>query len=195
MAVRRLTSSHLWSVSVGAPSQGRIGSIAASPDAREGTAREADLEPGCPIDRGVEAKMPTEIPLDRNGLEILSHDDCLRLLASVKIGRVAMATDTMPIVLPVTFALDGTRVVFCSTPGTKLYVALNNAVVAFEADDVDPDLRFGWSVCLTGPARILSEDADVARARTLGLQQWANLEDPAYIAIDGQLITGRRVRR
>jgi nitroimidazol reductase NimA-like FMN-containing flavoprotein (pyridoxamine 5'-phosphate oxidase superfamily) len=139
--------------------------------------------------------MPTDIQLDRNGLEIIDDDECLRLLASVKIGRVGMTTDAMPLVLPVTFALDGRRVVFCSTPGTKLYLALENATVAFEADDVDPDLRFGWSVCLTGPARVLRDEADVDRARRLGLQLWANLRDPAYVAIDAQVITGRRVRR
>ena len=139
--------------------------------------------------------MPTDIALDRNGLEILEHDECRRLLASVKIGRVGMTTDAMPIVLPVTFALDGSRIVFCSTPGTKLYVALDGAVVAFEADDVDPDLHFGWSVCVTGPSSILRDEADIARARSLGLHPWAHLEEPAYIAIDGNVITGRRVRR
>jgi nitroimidazol reductase NimA-like FMN-containing flavoprotein (pyridoxamine 5'-phosphate oxidase superfamily) len=139
--------------------------------------------------------MPTDIQLDRNGLEIIGQDECLRLLGSVKIGRVGMTTDAMPLVLPVTFALDGRRVVFCSTPGTKLYLALERATVAFEADDVDPDLRFGWSVCLTGPARILRDEDDIGRARRLGLQLWTDLRDPTYIAIDAQVITGRRVRR
>jgi nitroimidazol reductase NimA-like FMN-containing flavoprotein (pyridoxamine 5'-phosphate oxidase superfamily) len=139
--------------------------------------------------------MPTDTQLDRNGLEIIEQDECLRLLGSVKIGRVGMTTDAMPLVLPVTFALDGTRVVFCSTPGTKLYLALEGAMVAFEADDVDPGLRFGWSVCLTGPAAILRDDDAIARARRLGLQPWADLSEPAYVAIDGQVITGRRVRR
>jgi nitroimidazol reductase NimA-like FMN-containing flavoprotein (pyridoxamine 5'-phosphate oxidase superfamily) len=139
--------------------------------------------------------MPTDIPLDRNGLEILEPDECLRLLASVKIGRVGMSTDSGPIVLPVTYAVDGRRVVFCSTPGTKLHAALERATVAFEADDVDPDLRFGWSVCLTGPARILRDLDDIARANRLGVQPWVRFTDPAYVAIEGEIVTGRRVRR
>ena len=51
-----------------------------------------------------------------------------------------------------TFALRWQSVVFCSTPGTKLYLALAGAVVAFEADDVDPGLEFGWSVWVVGHA-------------------------------------------
>ena len=139
--------------------------------------------------------MSAQLTLDRNGLEILHPDECLHLLGSVKVGRIGMTTDAMPVVLPVTFVRDGSRVVFCSTPGTKLYVALDGATVAFEADDVDPDLRFGWSVCLVGPAAVVRDAAELQRIKGLGLYPWANLDDPAYIAVDGQLITGRRVRR
>ena len=139
--------------------------------------------------------MTTHLPLDRNGLEILEPGECMRLLAGVKIGRLGVSTDSMPLVLPVTFVLDGTTVVFCSTPGTKLYLALEHAMVAFEADDVDPDLRFGWSVCIVGPARVLRDDEDLRRVRELGLYPWAELSDPSYIAVEPQLVTGRRVHR
>jgi len=139
--------------------------------------------------------MSTDVPLDRNGLEVLDAQQCMALLATVKVGRVGVTTESMPVVLPVTFALDGPSVVFCSTPGTKLYLALAGAVVAFEADDVDPELRFGWSVCVIGHARVLGSVADLERVRSLGLYPWADLSDPAYIAIDADLVTGRRVRR
>jgi nitroimidazol reductase NimA-like FMN-containing flavoprotein (pyridoxamine 5'-phosphate oxidase superfamily) len=142
-----------------------------------------------------EQMMMTDTRFDRNGLEILEYDECLRLLSTVKIGRVAVVTDAMPVVLPVTFVLDGDRVVFCSTPGTKLYVALDGAIAAFEADEVDPDLRYGWSVSLVGPAHVLTDDADIERVRVRGLRPWAKLESPTHIAIDAQVVTGRRVRR
>ena len=139
--------------------------------------------------------MPHDITLDRNGLEILDEDECMRLLASVKVGRVGVTTDAMPVVLPVTFALDGSRVVFCSTPGTKLYTALQSAIVAFEADDVDPDFRVGWSVCVAGPAQVVSDGEDLQRIRQLGLHPWAKLDEASFVAIECQIVTGRRVRR
>jgi nitroimidazol reductase NimA-like FMN-containing flavoprotein (pyridoxamine 5'-phosphate oxidase superfamily) len=139
--------------------------------------------------------MPSDVTLDRNGLEVLDHDECMRLLGSVKIGRVGVSTDAMPVVLPVTFALDGDRIVFCSTPGTKLYTAREHAMVAFEADDIDADLRQGWSVCVAGPAAVVTEDADLDRVRRLPLHPWAQLDGASFVAIGCQLVTGRRVRR
>jgi hypothetical protein len=137
----------------------------------------------------------SDVTLDRNGLEVLDAQQCMELLDTVKVGRVGVTTEAMPVVLPVTFALDGSSIVFCSTPGTKLYLALAGAVVAFEADDVDPELRFGWSVCIVGPARVLGTPDDIERVRGLGLYPWADLDDPAYISVAADLVTGRRVRR
>lgn len=137
--------------------------------------------------------MPKEVTFDRNGLEILDEDECMRLLAGAAIGRVGIPTDAMPVVLPVAFALDDHRVVFCSTRGTKLYTTLDNAVVAFEADEVDSDCRSGWSVCVTGRVKVASGDAELARLGTLGLRPWADLHDAFYLVIEPDLVTGRRV--
>ena len=131
--------------------------------------------------------------LDRNGLEMIDRDEGLRLLGTVRVGRVGVTTEAMPVVLPVNFVLDGDRVVFSSAPGTKLYVAATGATVAFEADDVDSDQRWGWSVCVSGPARVVTDDKEVDRLRRLPLDTWAPPEEASYIVIDSQVVTGRRV--
>jgi nitroimidazol reductase NimA-like FMN-containing flavoprotein (pyridoxamine 5'-phosphate oxidase superfamily) len=130
---------------------------------------------------------------DRNGLEMLDRDESLRLLAGTKVGRIGITTESMPVVLPVNFVLDGERIVFSSAPGTKLYVAATGAQVAFEADDVDQDSRWGWSVCVTGPATLVEDPAEVERLRGLPLDTWAPPGEESFVVIEAQVVTGRRV--
>lgn len=132
--------------------------------------------------------------LDRNGLEMLDREECLRLLGEVQVGRVGVATEAMPVVLPVNFVLDGERIVFSSAPGTKLYVAATGAQVAFEADDVDAGSRWGWSVCVTGPASVVQDAGEVDRLRALPLDTWAAEGEESYVVIEPQVVTGRRVQ-
>ena len=90
--------------------------------------------------------------VDRNGLEVLDRDECLRLLDSATLGRVAVTSAAVPTVLPVNFRLAGDRIVFRTGKGTKLAAATRNAVVAFEVDDIDPVQHTEWSVVVTGVA-------------------------------------------
>ncbi len=39
--------------------------------------------------------------VDRNGLEVLEREECLRLLAGATIGRLGITIGTLPVVLPV----------------------------------------------------------------------------------------------
>jgi uncharacterized protein len=132
--------------------------------------------------------------LDRNGLEMLDREECVRLLGQVHLGRVAVTTEALPVVLPVNFALDGERVVFSSAPGTKLYVAATGAQMAFEADDVDPATRSGWSVCITGPGTVIDDPTEVDRLRGLDLDSWAPEGEESFVVIDPQVVTGRRLQ-
>ena len=131
--------------------------------------------------------------LDRNGLEMLDREECLRLLGEVQVGRVGVATEAMPVVLPVNFVLDGERIVFSSAPGTKLYVAATGAQVAFEADEFDAGSRRGWSVCITGPATVVQDEGEAERLRGLPLDSWGPAGQEAFVVIVPQVVTGRRV--
>ena len=46
-------------------------------------------------------------PTDHAGLEILSFDRCLELLATVPVGRVGFLADGEIVVLPVNYLMDG----------------------------------------------------------------------------------------
>src|ERR1700729_2476567 len=78
-------------------------------------------------------------------IERLGREDCLRLLGTQQVGRLAFVTEGRPDVQPVNYVLDGDAVVFATASGIKLWAATRSPV-AFEVDAIDPQSRSGWSV-------------------------------------------------
>jgi uncharacterized protein len=130
--------------------------------------------------------------VDRNGLQVLDREQCLGLLRRTPVGRIGFSSGALPVILPVNFAVDGDQVLVRTGRGSKLDAATRNAVVAFEADDIDPKARLGWSVVATGVAREVPAD-EVARLDLSGLDRWAPGEDGRLIAISLDLVSGRRL--
>jgi nitroimidazol reductase NimA-like FMN-containing flavoprotein (pyridoxamine 5'-phosphate oxidase superfamily) len=133
---------------------------------------------------------PKEV--DRNGLEVLSREGCLCLLASATLGRVAFTSGALPRVLPVSFHLDRERILVGTGRGSQLDVALQDVVVAFEADDFDLIHHSGWSVAVTGVATEVSDPTELDRARQLPVARWAPAGDEVVISISTELVSGRR---
>lgn len=129
--------------------------------------------------------------VDQNGLEVLDRGECLALLATATVGRVAVTTGALPQVVPVNFYLDGERILLRTAAGTKLDAALRNAVVAFEADAFDSMYHSGWSVVVTGIARVLPDN--VALARRAPLLRWAPDGRERTMAISTDIVSGRRI--
>ena len=53
---------------------------------------------------------------------------------------------------PVTYLLDDEEVIFRTAAGGKLAAASRHHVVGFQADEIDPYTRTGWSVLGVGEA-------------------------------------------
>ena len=133
------------------------------------------------------------LPIDHAGLEVLSVDSCLRLLAAVSVGRVGFVANGEVIVLPVNFVLDGQSVVFRTASGSKLLGADDKGAVAFEADNYDDITESGWSVLVNGRAEVVEDDAEIDRLSRIGLHSWASdLDRPFWIRISPTSVTGRR---
>jgi nitroimidazol reductase NimA-like FMN-containing flavoprotein (pyridoxamine 5'-phosphate oxidase superfamily) len=132
--------------------------------------------------------------IDRNGLEVLGRDECMRLLASASLGRLGITTGALPTVLPVNFRLVGDQVVFRTGSGTKLDAATDNAVVAFEVDDMDPVWHTGWSVVVTGVAREVTDPDELAAIELTSIPHWAPDHASRLVAVSTEIVTGRRVR-
>lgn len=140
----------------------------------------------------LESDMPGQAT-DHAGLETLPFQDCLRLLASVPVGRVGFYADGEVVVLPVNHVVDGQDIVFRTARGSKLSAAEGRELVAFEADDYDPRTRSGWSVLVNGRAEVVYEDAEIQRLTGLGLHPWVTaVERPFWVRIRPASVTGRR---
>ena len=131
---------------------------------------------------------------DHSGLEIVPFTECLRLLASVPVGRVAFHADGEVVVLPVNHLVDGQDIVFRTATGSKLSAAEKAGIVAFEADDYDAQAKSGWSVVVNGRAEILYENTETQRLDGLSLHLWPTAVDREFwIRIRPTSVSGRQI--
>src|SRR4051812_10231973 len=124
---------------------------------------------------------------DRNGLEILSRGECLRLLTDAHVGRIAVSMSALPVVLPVNFCMLDDDVVIRTGPGSKLEAATNHAVVAFEADSFSYFDHGGWSVLVQGVASEIVDTETFERALRLPLRAWAGNGLNRFVRVRTQL--------
>ena len=131
---------------------------------------------------------------DGSALQQLSRDECLRLMASVPVGRVIYTRRALPAVELVNFALDQGDIVLRTDRSGKLAAAARGAVVAFEADQLDPAGPSGWSVTAIGPSREVTDPGEIAWLQTIGLSSWAPGAREHFIRISPVMLTGRYLR-
>lgn len=127
---------------------------------------------------------------DLTVLEELDHDECLKLLATMSIGRVAIVVDDRgPLVVPVNYTLVGEVVVFRSGAGSKLR-ALRDTPLSFQVDLIDPSHRTGWSVLIRG----IAHEATDPRDEPSEADPWAPGDKQHWIRVVPTSVTGRRIR-
>ncbi len=130
------------------------------------------------------------------GMEVLTREECLHLLAMVPVARIGLSLRALPVVLPVNFVVDAEQdqVIIRTAAGSKLDAALLHSVVALEADHIDPMSHAGWSVLVQGTSRVLLLPGEIERARGLNVRPWANEEArDRFVAISMDVVSGRRV--
>lgn len=128
------------------------------------------------------------------GIEWLSRDRCLELLADDSIGRLAIVVGRTPTILPVNYALDGEVVVFRSDHGSKVEWGPRSPA-AFEIDHFDRETRSGWSVVVTGRLEEPAPFDTATRDRLAGLavEPWAGGPKDHWMCLVPSRITGRRL--
>ncbi|MFE3505572.1 pyridoxamine 5'-phosphate oxidase family protein [Kitasatospora sp. NPDC059146] len=103
-----------------------------------------------------------------SGPRELDRRRALQLLGRAPVGRVVYTVDALPAVLPVTFRLAPGGVLVSAPADSELARAVDGAVIAFEADEVDGRDGSGWFVTVLGRAQVRPGTAtapDVVRIR------------------------------
>ena len=119
--------------------------------------------------------------------------ECLRLLKSVPVGRVAFSRNAMPAVEPVRFAVDGGHIFIAVSLVSALCPVLHQCVVALQADSLGDASQGGWTVTVVGNAGEVSDPALTARLRGMGLTSWAAAETDRFMHISRGIVTGQRL--
>ncbi|WP_433203047.1 pyridoxamine 5'-phosphate oxidase family protein [Dactylosporangium sp. CS-047395] len=122
----------------------------------------------------------------------LGRRRCLELLGSVPVGRVVFTDRALPAIRPVNHLLDGETIVIRSSLGGGLASAATahgSLVVAYEADEIDAVTHSGWSVVVTGTARLVMDEERLLRYEGR-LQPWVDEPMNCVIAIDCDLVNG-----
>ena len=126
-------------------------------------------------------------------LQHLSQGECLRLMALVPVGRIIYTRQALPAVELVNFALDHGDIIIRTDRSGKLAAATAGAVVAFEADSLDPSSQAGWSVTVIGHSHEVTDADEISRLEQIGLSSWAPGEHEHFIRISPGILSGRQL--
>ena len=127
-------------------------------------------------------------------LDVLSREECEAHLAGGGVGRFVFITSHWPVALPVNFRLlDGDVVFRTRTDG--LLAAAAGTHVSFEVDHIDDAMSEGWSVLISGLARLVDDPNEREQIAALGIEPWPGARREAVMRIDTEAITGRRIRQ
>ncbi|MFH8491242.1 pyridoxamine 5'-phosphate oxidase family protein [Streptomyces longisporoflavus] len=129
----------------------------------------------------------------------LDRHESLRLLARASVGRIVHTRDALPAVCLVHFSLDGdTTVLVRVAADSELTRALDGAVVAFEADEIDEidtAACSGWSVVVIGRSTVANDPAVHERLSRSGPDARAGSPTDVLVRVEAELVTGREFFR
>lgn len=147
---------------------------------------------GEPAGRLVRAATATPAPGRR--LVELDRAEAMRLLAGVEFGRIVFTAHALPAIRPVNHLICNGEIIIRSHLGGAVSDAVGGTgvVVAYEADEIDPQRRLGWSVVVTGYARPIIDPGEVARVES-ALIPWADRPMDTVIRIRPEIVTGFRL--
>ena len=153
----------------------------------------ADREEGAPV-------VPPQAPSEGEDLTIemrdLPREECLRLLASHSIGRVAVSMgERAPVVRPVNYLFDepSQSVVFRTGVGSGFHALLRSAEATFEIDGIEEYARTGWSVVMSGVADEVTNPDEISRLDGLDLASWAPGHKAHWMRIRVLTVSGRSI--
>ena len=128
--------------------------------------------------------------------EPIGRQQCLDLIESHHLGRIAWQAADLPQILPITYAMLQGSIYFRTLPDGILAELAQPTSVALEVDELDQQTRTGWSIVLhehSSAVGVPDELADLWASDSL--VPWASGNRTLYIRIRPDRVAGRMVRR
>jgi hypothetical protein len=123
----------------------------------------------------------------------LSRGESLPLLASARVGRLIFTVRALPAVRVMNFALVDQHIVLRTAADTTVARSVNDAIVAFEVDDLDVATSSGWAVTVTGRASLVTDPELIRRYQMVPLVPWASGVRDQFMTITTEKVEGQRV--
>lgn len=96
-------------------------------------------------------------------VEPISDDEAIQFLAEALVAHIGVVDDGRPYVTPISFVLDGRRLLFRTKPGKRLEAIEANPNVCVEVSRFDEETGDWVSVVISGTAREHTDDATTSR--------------------------------
>jgi nitroimidazol reductase NimA-like FMN-containing flavoprotein (pyridoxamine 5'-phosphate oxidase superfamily) len=141
---------------------------------------------------------PDGAAVARRKLIELTRDEALGLLAGVRLGRIVFTRNALPAVRPVNHIVEDGEIIIrtngdSALAGRTSSTGFGGVVVAYEADQIDPDTHQGWSVVITGYARKVTDPDQIARYQAM-LEPWVEVSMDYTVRIRPDIVNGFRLR-
>ncbi len=129
---------------------------------------------------------------DQRGSHVLPRNECVRLLwvHAGGVGRVGVAANGQPFIMPVNYRMLGEDIVVRIGRGSMLGAVEHRSVLAFEVDSAVPPEA--WSVYVRGPARVAEHRSVHADAHPLGAGPVVPHPGTVDVVIRSDVVSGRR---
>jgi hypothetical protein len=132
-----------------------------------------------------------------SALVVLDRNECLRLLATANVGRIAvvLAEAPQPLIRPVNYIFDpaSQSVVIRSRSGSKLHALLHAKRAAFEIDGAEEQGRSSWSVIVHGVIEEIAAPSELRRIERLSIGSNAPSHDGRWLRIRLGTVSGRAI--
>lgn len=153
------------------------------------------LETTVPRLRGGDADLPpgTGRAASRPELAELDTEECMALIGTHGVGRVAVTTKDGPAILPVNYTVADGAIAFRTAPDAAPALAAGTQA-AFEVDHIDEALSQGWSVLVVGPAAFVTDGPEAEQLDDLArTEPWAGEGRDLWVRVEPVRISGRRI--
>ena len=95
-------------------------------------------------------------------MEPLTEEQARRLLTEARVAHIGVISDGEPYVTPMSFVVDGARILFRTKPGKRLAAIEASPIVSIEASSFDEASGEWRSVIVRGTATV-TDDPSMAR--------------------------------